>query len=134
MFYAWDIVVLAGTTEDNPKVQTLKLSKGVITRCDIKFPAGCHGHVKVRLHFHEFQLVPLSRGEWVTGNDETCETEAYYEMMGTPYELKFIGACSCCEYDHVITVRVQVLPKAIASWIQVIEALNKLLRRLGVVV
>jgi hypothetical protein len=132
MFYAWDIVVPAGTTEDNPKTQTLKLSKGVITRAEVKFPAGCHGLVKVRLYFHEFQLVPLSRGEWVTGDDETCETEAYYEMMGTPYELKFIGASPDCTYDHGITVRVQVLPKAIASWVQVIEALNKLLRRLGV--
>lgn len=132
MFYAWDITITAGTEEATPKTQVLKLSKGVITRAEVKFPAGCHGLVKVRLHFHEFQLVPLSRGEWITGDDEAIQTDSFYEMGSTPYELKFVGCSPTCTYDHVVTVRVQVLPPAIASWIQVIELLAKLLRRLGV--
>ena len=132
MFYAWDITVTANTLETSPKEQILKLSKGVITQAIIKFPAGCHGLVKARLRFHEHQLVPLSSGEWVTGDDEAVATEAYYEMGSTPYELKFIGVSPGTTYNHTITVRIQVLPKTIASWIQVIELLSRLLRRLGV--
>jgi hypothetical protein len=132
MFYAWDIIITAGTEEANPKTQILKLSKGVITKAELKFPAGCHGLVKARLHFHEFLLIPLSRGEWVTGDDEAIATESYYEMGSTPYELKFLACSPSCTYDHTITVRVQVLPPAIASWIQVIDLLAKLLKRLGV--
>lgn len=132
MFYAWDITITAGTGIDTPLTQILKLSKGVITRAEVKFPAGCHGLVKARLLHHEFQLVPLSRGEWVTGDDEAVATEGYYDMTAIPYEVKFVGHSAGTTYNHTVTVRIQVLPKAIASWIQVIEALNKLLKRLGV--
>ena len=115
MFWAWDITITAGTTEASPKTQTLKLSKGIITGIDAKFPAGCNGLVKVRLLRSEFQLVPLSGGEWVTGNDETVPTESYYELAETPAELKFLGCSPDAVYDHVITVRVTVQPAEVAS-------------------
>lgn len=108
MFYAWDITITSGTAESSPKTQTLKLTKGVITGILVKFPAGCHGLVKVRLHFHEFQLVPLSRGEWLTGDDEAIPSETYYEMGSPPYELKFVGHSTGTTYAHTVTVRVEV--------------------------
>lgn len=131
MFYAWDITVSAGTTTASPKTQVLKLSAGVITRVDIKFPAGCHGLVKVRIRRSEFQLVPLSKDEWITGDDETIPTEAYYELESTPTELKFIGASPGTTYDHTVTVRIQVLPKLVASFAPLANLLTSLLQRIG---
>lgn len=132
MFFAWDITIAAGTGEDELKEQILKITKGVITRLDVKFPPGCHGLVKVRLLRSEFQLVPLSRDEWVTGDDETVPSETYYELEETPPELKFIGCSPDTTYPHTVTVRIQVLPKAIASSMPLFTLFTKLLERIGV--
>jgi len=130
MFYAWDITVTAGTAEASPKTQILKLSKGVITRIVVKFPPGCHGLVKVRILRSEFQLVPLSRGEWVTGDGEAVVTEGYYELEETPAELKFVGCAPTTLYNHVVTVRVSVDPPEIAAPQQVLRDFVSILKRL----
>jgi len=131
MFFAWDISVTAGTAEATPKTQILKLTSGVITGVDVKFPSGCHGLVKVRLKHWEFQLMPLSRGEWITGDDEAVKMPTYFELATGPYELKFEGSSPDASYDHTVTVRVSVLPKAVASMVPLIELLTRLFQRMG---
>jgi len=130
MFYAWDITVAAGTKEASPKEQILKLTKGVITGVWVKFPPGCHGLVKVRILRSEFQLVPLSRGEWVTGDGETVVTEPYYELDTTPYAFKFVGCAPLTAYPHTITVRVSMQPEEIAAPWKVISNFIEIIKRL----
>jgi len=132
MFFAWDITIPAGRSETNPLTQVLKLTVGVIVKVEIKFPRGCHGLAKVRLLHHEFQLVPLSRGEWVTGDDEAVSFPEYFEIKTAPYSLKFVGCSPDAGYDHMISVRVSVLPRQVASMIPVVEILSRLLSRLGI--
>jgi len=123
MSYAWDITIPAGTSESSPVEQILKVHKGVITKIEIKFPAGCHGMVKVRLFRWEAQLVPLNRDGWITGDDEPVTYNLYYELEDEPYQLKFIGASPGTSYDHTITVRIEILPKSVAM---IAPALNRL--------
>jgi len=130
VFYAWDITISAGTAEASPITQVLKLTKGVITGVWVKFPAGCRGLVKVRLLRSEFQLVPLSRGEWVTGDDETVPTETYYVLKETPAQLKFVGCSPGTSYAHMVTVRVAVEPPEVASPYKVLQDLLAILKRL----
>jgi len=130
MFYAWDVTVPAGRAEATPYEASLKLSSGVITAIDVKFPAGCHGLVKLRLLRAEFQLVPLTRGQWVTGDDETVPTESYYELEGTPTELKLVACSPGTTYDHTITVRVRVLPRSVASTLPLMELMAKVFGRI----
>jgi len=132
MFFVWDITVTADTKATSPKTQILKLSAGVITKIEIKFARGCHGMVGVRLKHHEFQLVPLTKGEWVTGDDESVAFDEYFELKTTPYALKFEGCSPNTLYNHTLTVRITVLPKAVASMIPVVELLAKLLSKLGI--
>ena len=133
MHYAWDITVETKHVKTDPKTKILKLCKGVITRADIKFAAGCHGLVKVRLYRHEFQLIPLSGDEWITGDNETVPTEEYYELFEDPAQLKFVGWGDGCSYPHTVTVRVTVLPKAVATFMPLVEVMSKFLRRIGVI-
>jgi len=133
MFFAWDITVTANTLEKSPKTQILKLSKGIITRVDVKFPAGCHRMVKVRLIRYGLQLIPLSGNEWVTGDDESVPTEGYYELMEAPAQLKFIACSPDTSYSHVISVRVQVLPRYVASVMPLVEIVTKLMQIIGVI-
>jgi hypothetical protein len=132
LFFAWDITITADTAAATPKTQPLKLTKGIITYLGVKFPAGCNGMVKVRLMRAEFQLVPLSKGEWVIGDDETVVTEAYYDLTETPSELKFLGCSPGTSYNHTITVRVGILPRPIASMLPLMDLLTKMLQRMGV--
>ena len=132
MIFAWDITIPANTSVTKPKTEILKLSKGVITKVEIKFARGCHGMVRVRLLHQEAQLVPLSRGEWVTGDNEAVSFPEYFELWTTPYQLKFVGCSPGTTYSHVITVRIGVLPRQVASMIPVIELLTRLLQRMGV--
>lgn len=133
MIFAWDITISAGTSAASPKTQILKLSSGVIVKVEIKFASGCHGLVKVRLRHEESQLVPLSRDEWITGDDEAVSFPEFFELWTTPYQLKFLGCSPGTSYAHVVTVRVSVLPKSVASMIPFIELLTRVLQRMGVI-
>ena len=133
MFYAWDITIPPNTLEASPTTQILKLSKGVITRADIKFPRGCKGLAKVRLFRYESQLIPFSRDEWITGDDEAIPTEGYYELVETPAQLKFIGINADDTYEHTVSVRIQILPKAVATFMPLIDVMTRFLKRIGVI-
>jgi len=132
LFFAWDITIPAGTSATTPYTKKLSLTIGVITRIAVKFPRGCHGLVRVRLDRFKFQLLPLSAGEWVTGDEEAVTSEECFEIRETPAELVFSGCSPGTNYDHVVTVRITVLPKQVASMIPVIELLTRLLQRMGV--
>ena len=88
--------------------------------------------MKVRLLHQEAQLVPLSRTEWITGDNEAVSFPEFFELWTIPYQLKFVGCSPDTSYPHTVTVRIAVLPKAVASMIPVIELLTRLLQRMGV--
>jgi hypothetical protein len=126
MFYAWDITIPAGTSDSNPETQKLDLTVGTIKNITVKFPAGCHGTVKVRLLRPEFQLVPLSKDEWITGDDEAIPTETRYEIIGTPTYIKFVGCSPDASYDHTISIRIELEPTLTDAEKQIISKLTNI--------
>ena len=126
MFSAWDITVPADTPLLAPITQKLKLPAGIISKIDIKFPSGCNGMVKVVIKRWTFQLVPLSSGEWITGNDETVPTETTYELLETPFEIEFQACSPSTTYEHKITIRIEVIPAVSLSDKQIIDRLDKI--------
>jgi len=130
MFYAWDITLSANTLEAAPSTYRLFLTREVITKISVKFPAGCHGMVKVRLNYQESQLIPLTRVSWLTGDDETVDCTEHFEIKSAPSFLRFIGCSPGTTYPHTITVRITVLPRIVASMVPVIELLTRLLSKL----
>lgn len=131
MFFCWDITVEADTAEDDPLRQWLNLPKGIITHIDIKFPAGCHGMVKVRLFKESLQLVPLSEDEWVTGDDEPVPTETYCELLDKPFKLKLVACSPDTAYDHTITVRTEIQPEHAAGVSSLTRMVKSMLEKLG---
>ena len=130
MIWAWDINITADTLEASPKTQILKMSKGVIVKVEFKFLAGCHGMVKARLRRGESQLVPLSRDEWITGDDEAVSFSEYFELKTTPYQLKFIGCSPDTKWPHKVTVRISVLPSNIAAPYTILKGMVDSFKRL----
>jgi hypothetical protein len=131
MFFCWDITVTADTPEDEPLEDWLSLPRGIITSINVKFPAGCHGMVKVRLFQEALQLVPLSEDEWVTGDDEDVQTETYAELLDKPYKLKIKLCSPDTEYDHTVTVRVEVRPEDAAGMFSLTRLFRGFLDKLG---
>lgn len=131
MFYAWDILIPANTPKLAPITQELELPFGVITQIHIKFPAGCHGLVGVRLLRWTFQLVPLSSGEWITGDNETVPTETHYELLEVPTFLTFKGCSPSTGYPHMITVRVEVNPEVSEVEQSMLSSLDKIVEVLA---
>ena len=132
MFFCWDITVTANTPEDKPLEEWLRLPKGVITRVDIKFPAGCHGMVKIRLFLESLQFVPLSEDEWITGDDETIPTETGIELTDKPYKLKFHGCSPDTTYNHIVTVRIEVKLQEAAGVLGLTRIVKAAFEELGI--
>ena len=131
MGFAWDITVPKNTTITDPKEQILKLTYGVIVKIDIKFPRGCHNMVKIRLTRGGLKNVcPMNPDEWIIGDNETVSFPMYYEIEDRPMQLEFTAISPETGYEHMITVRVSLLPRRVASMIPLIELLTKLLTRL----
>jgi hypothetical protein len=132
MFFVWDILIEADTTEAKPLIEWLELGKGIVTHVDIKFPAGCHGMVKVRLFQEALQLVPLTEDEWVTGDDEAVPTETYCELLDKPFKLKIVACSPDTDYDHTITVRLEIQPEHAAGVSALTRMFQSLLDTLGI--
>ena len=132
MFYAWDITIPKNTTEDNPIKKELELTHGVITKIAIKFPIGCSGMVKVRLLRFETPIMPLNRDGWVTGDGETVEATYWYELTDSPYTLNFLAISPNTQYDHTVTVRINILPPEAAGVKVLVELLRKFFSIIGV--
>lgn len=133
MLFAWDIVVPANRLATAPLIQTLKLSYGIITKLDIKFPAGCHGLVNIRLLHEESPLIPLNKDTWLTGDDETVPCPEYFELTTAPYALKFVGKSPGTTYAHTISVRVTILPKTVASLLPLLDIFTRIAQRMGLI-
>lgn len=131
MFFCWDITISADTPEENPFIAWLSLPKGIITHVDFKYPAGCHGMVRARMFKEALQLIPLSEDEWVTGDDESVPTDTYAELLDFPYQLKIKMCSPTTEYDHTITVRVEVQPQYAAGIASLTNMFQSFLAKLG---
>jgi hypothetical protein len=128
MLFSWRITVTAGTAEDSPITETLKLTAGVMTLIQVRFEKGCKHLVMVKLLRAEHQILPANPGQWLTGDEETVVDEPYYELVVQPIDLKFLACSPSCTYDHDIAVRVLILPTGVVFWWQMLE---KILRRMG---
>jgi len=134
MSFAWDITITADTSEATPKEQTLKLTYGIITKIGVYFPAGCHCLVKVRLLRGKlFGLLPTNPDEWVTGNDETVEYITRRRIDDQPYEVNFVGCSPDTQWDHTVTVRIEMQKEEdISPWIVLKEFVSIIKKLIGV--
>jgi len=130
LIFTWDITVPANTQDSEPVSDTLKLGAGVITHIGVKFPAGCHGMVGVRLKIQEAQILPVPRGEWVSGDDETVDSDYHIEFTRERQELEFEGISPDTDYNHTISVRITMLPAWVAAPYQILSDLVKIFKRI----
>lgn len=124
MLFEEHFTVTTDHTITNPKTETIKIAHGIITWISVLFPAGCHGLVHVTLSHHEHQIAPSTEGMSIIGDRIPIEWDEYYESYQPPYELKFKGWGVNCSYNHIITVRIAVLPRKTIAAFAIVEAIK----------
>ena len=109
MFTNFEVTIPANTTEAEPKLQTLQISRGVVHQLEVNFPAGCRGYVYLALYHHDKLVWPSNLKAAFRGEGYTIPIKEYFKVSEPPYTLVAYGWSPGSTYDHTITVRVGVL-------------------------
>jgi hypothetical protein len=115
MYYDFAITVPAGTAENDPVVETLKLTKGIIHRVEVQFPPGCKGYVYLVLMHEGHQLFPENREGAFQTSGHTIPIDEHYPLKSRPFNLKAVAWAPDASHDHTITVRIGILPETVMS-------------------
>lgn len=126
MFYSQDIVVPANTLKASYQSDTIKLTKGVVTRIAVFFPWGCAGLVYAQVIRKTWQVFPLSRGQWMSGNDRIIDFETSIDLFSEPYDLIVRTYNEDDTYNHTINVAFEMIKGESVVWLDpLIEELKR---------
>lgn len=126
MLFTKSFTVLTTHTETAPLVDWMPIAHGIITFVSIWMPPGCHGLVYCKLKHHEHTIFPSTEDMFLMADGYPVEWNEYYESYQPPYELKFVGWSLATIYDHVVTVRIAVLPRKAILALAIVDAIKGL--------
>lgn len=126
MLYSKKVTIPANTQKSAFQRDTLQLTKGVITRVSVFFPWGCAGLVGVQIIRGTWQVFPLSRGEWLIGNDLDINFKTDVDLKTEPYEVSIYSYNSDDTFEHSPIVSIEMVKGEVSS------SLQSFLRTLGV--
>lgn len=133
MYYDFAVTVPAGTAENDPVTENLKLTKGIIHRVEVDFPAGCRGYVSLVIMHGGHQLFPENREGSFNAEGYTIPIDEHYPLLSKPYSLKAVAWSPDASYDHTITVRIGILDERVMSpLVELGGNLKKFLKLVGV--
>jgi hypothetical protein len=133
MFYDFAVVIPAGTPENSPVEQKLKLTAGLIIRIDVEFPAGCRGYVFATVMVGGHQLYPTNPEGAMNTEDFTVQAYDFYPLLEAPYQLKARAWSPDADYQHTLTVRVDLVRiEDLTRLLPFLQGLEKLLEYMGV--
>jgi hypothetical protein len=125
MLYSQDITVPADTAIADYTSTTMKLTKGVVTRVVVFFPWGCAGLCGVQIIRGTWQVFPLSRGEWLVGNDRPIDFHTEIALTTEPYELIVRAYNLDDTYDHTPIVSIGMVKDTMeGSFLNILKILG----------
>jgi len=118
MVYEHDITVIAGTSDTNPQITPIKLTKGIIHKYEIHFPPGCANLVNVRIKKALHQVWPCNPDGFHKADATTLSFREHYPLETEPYQLEVHTSSPSATYNHTITVRFALLPiRVLTPWL-----------------
>lgn len=141
MWYRFDVVIPAGTTEAAPVRREIRLPAGIITGVRIRYPPGPRGTVSVAIFQGGHKMFP--RGyelpaalpdrpgppSWFVGDDEAVLLNEHVETIeGWHWFLE--GFSPMAAYPHRVYVDIFVLEKEFAQPLDPVRELVEQMRRL----
>lgn len=115
MIYDVSVTVLTTNTEDDPAIEDVKLTHGVIHRVEVEFPAGQIGLIHVAINHMGHQVWPSNPAGSFASDDHVVAFDDYYPLLFAPYRFKIYAWTDGTTYDHTVKVRFGLLPESIAK-------------------
>lgn len=115
MYYETSLTIPAGTTKASPVTTDLKITKGVIHRVEVEFRSGCDHLVGIRMQREGAQLYPTNPDGDFRGDGRAIVFDDHKPIEDQPLFIKIIGYSPNAAYDHVVYVRIGILPEDILT-------------------
>ena len=111
MLFSWRIKVLKNYPT-TPKERTLlRIARGIITRIEVKFPPGCAETTHIQICRGTHQIYPKNPDGDEASDSEVVMSAEQLELLTPPYHLVAWTWNTSTDFDHTLTVRIEVLPK-----------------------
>ncbi len=110
MIYTIEATIPANTTIISFVDTNMILTKGRIKRISVYFPWGCAGLVGIQIIRRTYQLMPLTRGEWLTGNELLLTYNYNYDLGVEPYQLVIRCYNLDDTYQHTLYINLSGYP------------------------
>lgn len=124
MLFTAEVTVTTDHTVNAKKEQILPIAHGIINWISVFFPPGCHCMVHCVLLHHEHQIAPSTEGMTLTGDTVPIQWTEYYKSYQPAYELKIKAWGVDCTNNHVVYVRVAVLPREAIVALAIVDAIK----------
>lgn len=102
MIFSGSITVPAGSLKNAPKIERLKITKGVITQINLMFPPGCAHEVFITFNRALHQIYPTNPDGYFIGDAVNISGEVFHYVEVDPFELQVYGWSPGATYDHMI--------------------------------
>lgn len=109
MLFVYSLTVPADTTEVDPVTSTVSIAHGVLRHVSVSFPPGCAALCRVAVLYHESQIIPANRSEYLAWDALTISWPEEVPIHTVPYQLKLVGWNEDDTYPHTVTFRFDIL-------------------------
>jgi hypothetical protein len=110
MFYSYRVLLPANTPINNPVIQVLRISQGIITNIEVEFPAGCQGLAFIQLSYETAPILPYNPTVYLVSDNRTIQSPIEFEAFIPPYEIIARGYNLDDSYDHTINIGISITP------------------------
>lgn len=104
MFFSKEIEVSAQTSKTDPLITTLKLSKGIIRHVWVMWRYGVGNLGGVRILHNEFQVWPMTLGEWLPSSRFPFDSAADYPVTTAAFSVDIHTYNLDDVYPHTVWV------------------------------
>lgn len=105
MFYSFDVVLPASTTEASPVEVEAEMVPGSIHRVEVQFPLRCAGLAHLRILHALHQVWPGNPGGSLAGDGAIVAWDEHWLLDQEPFALILQGWNDDDSFPHTITVR-----------------------------
>ena len=114
----------ASTTQENPKITTLKLTRGRLTGGFLYFPAGPAGKLHFFAKVGTHNLCPYNTGESYRLDNVIVPLSFGIDLNAPPYDVSLITWNDSTTYSHALTVGFFLDPTGIK--IPILKTINNI--------
>lgn len=122
MVFVKSVTTTKDTIISSPLESFIDVARGLLYRSQIVIPPGSSGLVGIKIFEGGHQMFPVSRDEWLTGDNETIDFGDLYYITTTKTRLRILTYNVDDTYSHKLIVRLGIVvrPEFIAHYLPTI--------------